>query len=218
MGRVIKLDGGRIPKRRQFNFLSTVTPGKEYKWELREEEPIKVIITDDMRAEAEATYKGARLNKSTVRKDGRGTIVGRLSELMVESLRPDLEYVGNKEYNFDYLSTRYKDIRRVEVKGKEQTVDMVPGIHWWGSTYAYSNKFQIPDFYVFCRVYKDKSGIFRHGWVAGTMTRLRFEKEKTFFKDGEEDPFDTRAKKFCFDGDGYHVLHGTLLNFPLLDK
>ena len=154
--------------------------------------PVKVDITPEMVERAEARDCG-QMNKNSFMK-GKGNIVGFLGEEIVQSLSPS--FIWADTYDYDFI---YKKKHTVDVKSKCQTVDYEPKFFYEASV-GKDSLHQKTDFYIFCRVFRDKEGNYPYGWVLGFMPKkLYFVKCKKLLK-GTVDPSNNfHVRQDCYN-------------------
>ena len=121
----------------------------------------RVDITEEMLTKAKARDQGA-YNKMSFLKGG-GNMVGFLGEYMFHSLCPSVKHVDSFDHDFEYNGVT------VDVKTKTQNKPSEPLGHYEASVTVESLKFQHPDWYVFCRIYKE-AGEYKYGWVLGKIS------------------------------------------------
>lgn len=120
-----------------------------------------IIITKDMIEKARARDHGAYNNMSFM--DGHGNIIGFLGEYMVAEQCPHLIHVDKFTHDFEFNGNT------IEVKTKAQNIPTKPKGTFEASVTRKSIDHQIPDYYIFCRIYKMK-----HGWIMGAIASIDF--------------------------------------------
>ena len=142
--------------------------------------PIQIQITPQMLQSSKLRDCGQMNSQSFMK--GKGNIVGFLGEEMVLSLSKDFSLVDS--YDYDFL---FKDRYKIDVKTKYQTMSFAPKPNYEASV-ARDCLHQRTDYYVFCRVYRDKNGEYPYGWILGFISKKRyFENSKKLLK-GDLDP------------------------------
>jgi len=141
--------------------------------------PIRVNLNQEMRDEAALAGTDA-YNKLSF-KGGGGNILGRLGELMFEKVAPEVRYIGAHGYDYAFGATK------IEIKTKAQSVPHTPPSHWEGSVAIASLGHQHPHWFVFCRIYRDKNGLYQHGWVVGRIPYDMFMKKSRGMAQGQFD-------------------------------
>ena len=120
-----------------------------------------------------------QMNKRSFMK-GEGNFVGFLGEYMVESIRSDFKHVDSFDYDFSCPKGT------VDVKTKHQTVPFEPRGDYEASVDV-NSMHQRVDYYIFCRVFKDKTGQFKHGWILGGISKKEFLEKARRLKKGDQD-------------------------------
>ena len=141
--------------------------------------PVKVEITPSMlervRSKSDVVYEGSFMN-------GKGNTCGYLGKLLVESLRPDWNYSDCVDYDFLTMAGT-----RIAVKTKTQGVPSTPKMSYEASV-DIKSLHQKLDYYMFCRVYHDKSNdTYPFGWVVGGISRSNFMEWSRKLKKGDPD-------------------------------
>jgi hypothetical protein len=140
--------------------------------------PIKVNITEEMMAKAIERDKGAYNNRSFMK--GKGNVVGFLGEYIVQHIRPDFEHVDT--FNYDFVSNE----RTIDVKTKYQTVSKDP-LPYYEASVDVNSMHQDTQFYIFCRIYRDRDGNYPYGWILGGIGKEEFLKRSRRLYKGDQD-------------------------------
>jgi len=140
--------------------------------------PIRVKITEEMLEKANSRDNGKYNNRSFM--GGEGNIVGFLGEYMVLSLRPEYEHIDS--FDYDLMADGFK----VDVKTKTQNVDRIPE-NYYEASVDVNSMHQDTEYYIFCRVYKDKDGNMPHGWVIGSISKKKFLEKARRLTKGDPD-------------------------------
>lgn len=153
---------------------------------------IEVVISDEMRARAEAKAKELGTLNNSVTK-GEGNIYGCLGEEMLLVALPGA--ISSPTYEFD---ARYEGLR-LDVKSYRCIHKPRPDFDC--TVYAFNTE-QATDYYVFVRILEDLS----KGWVLGCLSKSDFYKKARFGKKGDAVPGQkVKGKQFRYKADCYNV-------------
>ena len=130
--------------------------------------PIKIQITPEMLERAKSRDCGQMNSKSFMK--GKGNIVGFLGEEMVQSLSKDFIWKDSYDYDFSFKG------RTVDVKSKYQSSPLPPKPNYEASI-GKDSLHQRTEFYIFCRIYRDKDGNYPHGWILGAISKEEYFKK-----------------------------------------
>jgi hypothetical protein len=155
----------------------------------------RVEITDEMLSRANARDNGAYNEMSFL--GGGGNITGFLGEYMVESVCKNLKLVDKFDHDFELGEIT------IDVKTKHQKVSYEPKGDYEGSVTVESLEFQHPDYYVFCRVYKD-GNTYKHGWVLGGISYSKLMRDGRRVMKGDADG------NFTFKKDNINIRYDQL--------
>ena len=111
---------------------------------------------------------------------GKGNVVGFIGEYIVQELRPLYDHVDS--FNYDFIADGFK----VDVKTKAQTVSKSPKGHYEASVDV-NSMHQSTEYYIFCRVYRDKQGNMPYGWVVGSISKKKFLEKARRLEKGKPD-------------------------------
>ena len=166
--------------------------------------PLQIQITPQMLQSAKSRDCGQMNSKSFMK--GEGNITGFLGEEMVKSLSEDFVLIDSYDYDFLFRG-RYK----VDVKTKYQTMSFAPKPNYEASV-GKDSLHQRTDYYVFCRVYRDRNGEYPYGWILGFMSKKRYLESCHKLLKGEIDP----SNNFFVREDCYNLPYSELFGIEKL--
>ena len=156
---------------------------------------IEIKYDNDLMQRAFALSKTIPSDIKNSIRDGKGTLVGFIGELVVS------DYLGvelSNTYDYDLV---YKKVK-IDVKSKEVTTPPKP--EYECSISAYNTK-QNCDMYAFTRVDINR----QTSWILGWMGKDEYFQKATFRRQGEVDPNSGR-RKHTFPCDCYQIKIGDL--------
>lgn len=137
---------------------------------------LKVNITEDMIERAKKRADEMPNTKNAFM-DHERHVVGFLGEEIFMNVFPEAKGSEDEEV-YDYDFTMYT--KKVELKTK--MCKSIPQPNYEASIYTYFN--QDPDYYFFCRIYKELDS-YPYGWLLGYIPVQDFKEKSVLLKKGE---------------------------------